>query len=117
MESFPADFNLADALAIQEEKAGREEERQETLLKQVRKQIYARGSAAIKAGANEVLFSIPDELCSEKTVILARELCQRFPGRVYYHCIINYADVDEFRLIESPEKAHSSFEYKLKLKE
>jgi hypothetical protein len=47
--------------------------------------------------------------------VIVKELCNAFPGKIMYRKVIEYADVDEFRLIEKPEDPNISFEYKLNL--
>jgi predicted HTH domain antitoxin len=41
---------------------------------------------------------------------LATELFERFKGHVYYHWVVEYADVDTFKLMEEPRV---SFDYKI----
>lgn len=56
----------------------------------------------VNYGGKELLIELPDELCAEMKLKFATELLERFPNHIYYRRVIEYADVDEFVLMETP---------------
>lgn len=58
---------------------------------------------------------LPDDLCPEFKRKLAMELCQRFPQRVEYRRVVEYADVDRFDPIQDGNNPPVSFDYRIKL--
>ena len=114
MDQFPVDFNLGYLQEYRKQQESAEGEVQKDLLKKVRQMIYLRYMTALKERQNEIIIPV-DELSMEGKRVIVKELCNAFPGKIMYRNVIEYADVDEFRLIENPENPNISFEYKLKL--
>lgn len=80
------------------------------LLANERAKIVRDVEIAVQGGAREVLIQLPDALCYEMKLKLAKELLERFPGHVRYRRVVEYADVDEFREMKEPVV---SFDYKI----
>ena len=80
------------------------------LLATERAKIVTGVENAVQSGARSYLIELPDSLCAEMKLTLAKELLERFPGHVQYHCVIEYGDVDEFRDMKEPR---ACFDYKI----
>ncbi len=110
MDKFPDDFRAEKYQGMLADRKDAYAVSQQDLLKRVRANIVSNVEGRAASGAAEVLIQVPDDLCEEMTLELAKELFVRFKGHIQYHCIINYADVDEFRSMTEPR---ASFEYKI----
>ena len=113
MDKFPADFNLESIQKRQAEQATVYQQEQQQLLAKHRQTIYDRLLKAVQAGQKVVLLELPDEMSADSKVQIARELCERFPDRVYYRCIREYQDFDKFLLIDDHKNPPACFEYKV----
>lgn len=67
-----------------------------------RGRIFSAFQQMVNSGGYEFLIELPDELSAEMKLKFSEELIERFPKHVYYRRVIEYADVDEFVLMETP---------------
>lgn len=110
MEEFPKNFHLETFKQTILEQDNKIRVQQEEMLKQERSKIVRLVTDGVNNGNKEVIITISDDLCYDMKYILSKELIQRFPGCLWYHCTIGYADVDEFRQVKTPD---AYWEYKI----
>lgn len=113
MDAFPADFNLESVRQQHLDQSTAYGQSQQLLLKEQRKAAYDKICREAQGGNSFCTIELPNTLCFEMKQMLAKELCQRFPGHVRYHKVIEYADVDEFVLITNEANPPASFEYRV----
>lgn len=110
MEEFPATFRSETFLKVIDEQNTVYKKSQTALLAKVRQSIVTTVTLAVERGDKEILICLPDDLCNEMSRKLSQELLDRFPDQLWYHRIINYADVDEFTKLTKPR---ACFEIKI----
>ncbi len=120
MDEFPAGFDSATYAKLIGAKGVRDEEENVQREKEARKRLFDFIDGTFKKHEQAFLLVIPldegptnfkDYLSDLSKKKLIAELCKRFPNCVYKRRVIEYADVDEFRLIKDPMDDGLSFEY------
>jgi len=110
MEEFPETFRLETFKQTILDKNKKYQEVQKKLIARERSKIVQYVTNAVEKGEKSVIITLHDDLCQDMKYKLSEELLERFPGCMWYHSIIGYADVDEFRKMNTPVPC---WEYKI----
>lgn len=121
MEQFPENFN-EETFDHDIDKQNTEWSRaQKEMCNKSRKQIYDAINTQFQSGSKDLVFEFPDELHRNHRAKILMELYKRFSSKkFYYWCVIEYADVEEWRTLPisldtNEDKIHISWKYKIQL--
>lgn len=115
MKSFPPYFNAKNLDGIREIREDEYEEEQSEMMIKERKRIVMLVGEALRIGARSCCFDLDSCLSTDNQIQLIREICDRFPGLVFYQLprFDKTSFPMEWSLIQDGRNPPPSIEYKI----